>query len=84
MTTSDGELRRVAATGRTSPKHIAKIAVIDLRYATKAVSKGRSRGGSKEVIVWSTGIEGPNFRSDLAPGPVVLGHVILLVSLYTL
>ena len=40
MTTGDGELRWVAAKGRTSPDHNAKIAAIYPRYATRVVRNG--------------------------------------------
>ncbi|MGB1667951.1 MAG: DUF2200 domain-containing protein [Pseudohongiellaceae bacterium] len=60
----------MAATGKTTPKHDAKIASMSFgavypHYVTKVVSKGRTEQELQTVIGWLTGIEEAGLRQAI-------------------
>ena len=60
----------MAATGKTTPEHDAKIASMSLgavypHYMTKVVSKGRTEQELQTVIGWLTGIEEAGLRQAI-------------------
>jgi len=60
----------MAATGKTTPEHDARIASMSFgavypHYVTKVVSKGRTEQELKTVIGWLTGIEEEGLRQAI-------------------
>ena len=60
----------MAATGKTTPEHDAKIASMSFgavypHYVTKVVSKGRTEQELQTVIGWLTGIEEAGLRKAI-------------------
>lgn len=60
----------MAATGKTTPEHDAKIASMSFgavypHYVTKVVSKGRTEQELQTVIGWLTGIEEAELRQAI-------------------